>query len=409
MFNKILESNMDSDYFRFLCDQNIETLNERYLLVFYTNNPDDIRYFFNKNKIEIHKITNEFNHFNEEGVSFDSLEAFKEYEVAFKNNEKFRDLALEILDNTQNDFLKKYVVNKYGDDLLALKNSGYAIDYVLINNFKLFTEDQKRQIEDGVSTLKIISKINDLKNKKREQYEELCENFIQYLSFKKENHSSTDISDTVNRLLSQSNPKTEEKTKDMLYKIELLKKEGLFDFYSLQEWINNTNTQFSNANDTYFKDIIRNYFIEDLVNNYESLPSVIIYDFLEDIIKINGVEFLFKERDNSDKSLFCHYLDKMKNIEGLINPLLGKDINYYIGEKELLSLLKHTQLTIFCLKNKVIELNEDRKKIIYNFHDNKDIIGYKELFASIFSNIEKENITKHLDSENFYPTNKKRL
>lgn len=409
MFNKILESNMDSDYFRFLCDQNIESFNERHLLVFYTNNPDDIRYFFNKNKIEIHKITNEFNHFNQEGITFNSLEAFKEYEIAFENNEKFRDLALEVLDNTQNEFLKKYLVNKYGNDFLTLKNSGYAIDYVLINNFNFFTEEQKKQIETGVSSLKIISKISDLKLKEKEQYEKLCENFIKYLSFKKEYSSSMEITNTVDKLLSQSSPKSEDKTQDVLYKINLLKKEGLFDFNCLKEWINNTNIQFSNANDTYFKDIIKNYFIEDLVNNYESLPSIIIYDFLEDIIKIKGVEFLFKERDNSDKSLFCHYLDKMKNIEGLINPLLGKEINYYIGEKELLSLLKNTQLTIFCLKNNIIELNEERKKIIYNFHDNKDIIGYKELFASIFSNIEKENIAKHLDSENFYPTNKKRL
>jgi len=407
MFNKILESNMDSDYFRFLCDQNIDTLNERHLLVFYTNDPDDIRYFFNKNKIEIHKITNEFNHFNQEGITFNSLEAFKEYEVAFKNNEKFRDLALEVLDNTQNEFLKKYLVNKYGNDLLALKNSGYAIDYVLINNFNFFTEEQKKQIETGVSSLKIISKISDLKGKKKEQYEKLCENFIQYLSFKKEYSPSVEITNTVDKLLSQSSPKTEDKTQDLLYKINLLKKEGLFDFNSVKEWINNTNIQFSNANDTYFKDIIRNYFIEDLVNNYESLPPVIIYDFLEDIIKINGIEVLFKERNNSDKSLFCHYLDKMKNTEGLINPLLGRDINSYIGEKELISLLRHTQLAIFCLKNNIIELNEARKRIIYDFH--KDVIEYRGLFSSIFSDIEKENITKHLEGENFVPTNKKRL
>lgn len=407
MFNKILESNMDSDYFRFLCDQNIESFNERHLLVFYTNNPDDVRYFFNKNKIEIHKITNEFNHFNQEGITFNSLEAFKEYEIAFENNEKFRDLALEVLDNTQNEFLRKYLVNKYGNDFLTLKNSGYAIDYVLINNFNFFTEEQKKQIETGVSSLKIISKISDLKLKKKEQYEKLCENFIKYLSFKKEYCSSMEITNTVDKLLSQSSPKSEDKTQDVLYKINLLKKEGLFDFNCLKEWINNTNIQFSNANDTYFKDIIKNYFIEDLVNNYESLPPVIIYDFLEDIIKINGIEVLSKERDNSDKSLFCHYLDKMKNIEGLINPLLGKDINSYIGEKELISLLRHTQLTIFCLKNNIIEVNEGRKRLIYDFH--KDRVEYRGLFSSIFSDIEKENITKHLEGENFIPTNKKRL
>lgn len=397
-------NNIDDDYFIYSCDNYGYYYGTKKIpLLFLSTNSSNIHYLLKKFNPDLSNLRSQMESCFKDGFLFDNVEVFKIYEDFFKDkdNEKFKELSVTILEYTSNEDLKKYIIENH--DLPSLINKGYYIDDLFIRNAQFFSEDIKKEYFPKVKIVNFSKNINSEKNINKDK------DFINFIDFLEKYNNYYSESEVIDSVFNAMNKFNLEKN-FLIDTIKLLKDKKLIDIETLKLFMIHDDFSFIKVNDSNYLTIIKESFLDDFIENYKSFNIKMIVPFINEIIDSKGIASIF-ERYDSNQSLFEFYMfQKMflyEEYKDIFNYITSFEINNYIGNNEFNLILTDKEITYSLIKQEILKLNPERlNEIMSCYNDDKN---YVDFLIKTISNIEKKSIEKHLIQHESEKEYKKRL